>query len=152
MTRSGRRLLTFLAAAVLAGALRAAVEPAAPAPKDADDVYVYKGGRDPFLPLTGPGMGGLDVPRASGEEVDGFNPASLELKGILQTRTGRWAVLRHPGANTSFLVKDGRIEDSKRKAVTGFVGIVKEKSLVIIGPNNQVTELKLQKDPEERRP
>ena len=55
-------------------------------------------------------------------------------------------------AGNSFMVKDGKILDGKRKPVKGYVGIVKEKSLVMIGPNNQVTELKLKSGQEKTLP
>jgi hypothetical protein len=103
-------------------------------------VYEYKPSRDPFIPLTGQGAGSWSSAATTEEEA--FNPASLELKGILKTKSGRWAMLRGT-TGSSFLVIDGKIQDAKRKSVKGYVGIVKEKSLVIIGPNNQVTELKL---------
>ncbi|HRY30758.1 MAG TPA: hypothetical protein P5079_12070 [Elusimicrobiota bacterium] len=137
-------LAGFLFAAVGAGTARTE-EPATFSEKRAiADSYVYKGGRDPFLPLAGQGTA-WTAPTALSQEAEEFNVSSLELKGILTTRTGRWAVLKTTGGG-SYLVKDGKIQDSKRKPLKGYVGIVKEKSLVVIGPNNQVTELKLKKD------
>ena len=124
-------------------------EDAPVSPTETEAAYVYKAeSRDPFVPLTGTGM---TMVGGGAEEEGEFNPGSVELTGILKTKTGRWAVLRIP-AGGSYLVKDGKIQDSKRKAVKGYVGIVKEKSLVLIGPNNQVTELKLKKDQEESLP
>jgi hypothetical protein len=118
---------------------------AAPAPEaPVEPLYVYKGERfrDPLVPLTGGGAWDYSGLSASNEE---FDPASVELKGIIKTQTGRWALLRS-ATGGNFLVKNGKIYDSKRKAAKDFVGIVKEKELVIIGPNNTTTEFKLKKD------
>lgn len=109
-------------------------------PAAGEAAYVYKAGsRDPFIPLAGQGQFTSGIASAHGQGE--FSPSSLELTGILKTRTGRWAVLR--GAGGTYLVRDGKIQDSKSKPVKGYVGIVKEKSLVVIGPDNQLTELKL---------
>ncbi|MBI4395836.1 MAG: hypothetical protein HY548_01990 [Elusimicrobia bacterium] len=125
--------------------------PASEAAGTGEPGYVYKADkmRDPFIPLVGQGMAEF-VPASSSTEGD-FSPETVELKGMLKTKSGRWAVLRATGGAT-FLVKEGKILDSKRKAVVGYVGIVKEKSLVLIGPDNKVTELKLKKDMEPNTP
>jgi hypothetical protein len=149
-----RKRRALIAACLLAlaglGFAEEAAAPAAAAPKEPE--YVYKGGRDPFIPLIGQGVGvGAYAGGETGSEAGDFNASALELNGILKTRTGRWAVVRDP-SGASYLIKDGKIYDSKRKAVQGYVGIVKEKTLVVIGPNNQVTELALKKNEEEERP
>lgn len=112
-------------------------------------VYEYGGGRfrDPFVPLVGNPNVGIDSPRPSSEPLSPFNPAGAELKGILKTTTGRWAVIRTSDGVT-YLVQNGKVFDPKRKAVEGFQGIVKEKTVVILGPKNQEVEVRLKKDAE----
>jgi hypothetical protein len=113
-----------------------------------EPVYTYREQRrDPFRPLMGQGLSGFG--EEGNREPGIFDTASVELKGILKTKTGRWAILRTTAGEDSYLAQNGKIHDSKRKIVEGYVGIVKEKSLVIIGPNNQVTELMLEKKKEE---
>jgi hypothetical protein len=109
--------------------------------------YVYRGDRfrDPFIPLVGALSGGFDGPRLSLEPLGPFNPVGAELKGILKTTTGRWAVIRTVEGVT-YLIQNGKIFDPKRKAVDGFQGIVKEKTVVILGPKNQEVEVRLKKD------
>ncbi len=116
--------------------------PAAPA-------YVYRGDRfrDPFIPLIGAPSAGFDIPRPASEPLSPFNPIGAELKGILKTNTGRWAVIR-TAEGATYLVQNGKIFDPKRKAVDGFQGIVKEKTVVILGPKNQEVEVRLKKDAE----
>jgi hypothetical protein len=109
-----------------------------------EPAYVYHGDRlrDPFIPLTGAGRSVvMDSPAATGT----FNPTNVELKGILQTRTGRWAILRSSDGGT-FIVQNGKVHDSKRKPVEGYVAIVKEKAISLMGPNNQTVELSLKKE------
>jgi hypothetical protein len=122
----------------------------AAAAADEEPIYVYNASsRDPFVPLAG-GAASVDMsgPSTGEKETGSFSPSSLELKGILRTRTGRWAMLSGP-AGDRYVVENGKIHDSKKKPVEGYVGIIKEKALVLIGPNNQVTELKLKRDQQE---
>jgi hypothetical protein len=112
-------------------------------------VYEYGGDRfrDPFVPLVGNENVGFDTPRPSSEPISPFNPVGAELKGVLKTTTGRWAVIRTSDGVT-YLVQNGKVFDPKRKAVEGFQGIVKEKTVVILGPKNQEVEVRLKKDAE----
>lgn len=156
MTTSHTAKRRWAVCAIIVAALCAAVVPlraedpaAPPAPpaEPEEPIYHYSStSRDPFIPLTGAGLSEFSGVE---KEPGAFNPASVELKGILKTKTGRWAVLRGSGRADMYIVENGKIRDSKRKAVDGFVGIVKEKSLVLIDRNNQVTELKLKKDQEQ---
>jgi hypothetical protein len=131
-----------------AGPVAAAKAPAAPAEPPVEPEYVYSGtSRDPFIPLAG-GPAALAMP-ASEKEPGAFNPSGLDLKGLTRSRTGRWAVLVS-STGDEYIVENGKILDGKRKTVEGYVGIIKEKSLVLIGPNNQVTELKLKRDQEKK--
>jgi hypothetical protein len=121
--------------------------PAAPAEPPSEPEYVYSGtSRDPFIPLVGGPAANLTT---SEKEPGAFNPGGLELKGLTRSRTGRWAVLVSTTGD-QYIVENGKILDGKRKPVEGYVGIIKEKSLVLIGPNNQVTELKLKRDQDKK--
>ncbi len=152
--RSIRRRTTLLAAAALLAALaRAETTPSvstSTASAEEEPQYVYTAAaRDPFVPLAGASVTS-DTGFAPDKETGAFNPSNVELKGILRSRTGRWAVLM---GNTGdrYIVENGKIHDAKRKPVEGFVGIIKEKTLVLIGPNNQVTELKMKRDQDKEK-
>lgn len=112
-------------------------------------VYEYGGDRfrDPFVPLVGNTNGGFDTPRPPSDPTSPFNPVGAELKGVLKTTTGRWAIIRTSDGVT-YLVQNGKVFDPKRKVVEGFQGIVKEKTVVILGPKNQEVEVRLKKDAE----
>jgi len=153
MNRTFTAAVFFTAALSFAGMARAAIEPApavAVSTAAAVQDYVYRGDkfRDPFIPLAGAGM--MDIPTRYIYQEGEFDPTTIELKGILRTKTGRMALLR-TNSGGIYIVKDGKILDYKRKAVAGYVGIVKEKSLVMIGPNNAVTELRWKSDEEKEK-
>lgn len=139
-----------LAAALLLGAVPLRAEdPPAPAAEE-EPLYIYNGSsRDPLIPLLGAPQMGLGAAQPD-REPGAFNPSSMELKGILRTRTGRWAMMTGT-AGERYVVENGKIHDGKKKPVEGYVGIIKEKTVVLIGPNNQVTELKLKRDQEESK-
>lgn len=108
--------------------------------------YVYKGDRlrDPFVPL----MGGVNAVAAPVQtELGSFNPAGAELKGVLKTPTGRWAILRTADGGV-YIVQNGKVYDPKRRVVEGYQGIVKERTLILLGPKNEEVELRLKKDEE----
>lgn len=113
-----------------------------------EPAYVYKGDRtrDPFIPLTGQGAVTADMSVVKAD-LGPFNPAGAELKGILKTPTGRWALLRTTDGMT-YTVQNGRVYDPKRKPIQGYQGIVKEKSVVILAPGNQEFELRTKRDEE----
>lgn len=113
-----------------------------------EPAYVYKGDRmrDPFIPLTGQGAAAMESAVAK-VDLGPFNPAGAELKGILKTPTGRWALIRTTDGLT-YMVQNGRVYDPKRKLISGFQGIVKEKTVVILAPGNQEFELRTKKDEE----
>lgn len=109
--------------------------------------YVYKGDRlrDPFVPLIG--GGGTAVAAPLQIELGAFNPAGAELKGVLKTPTGRWAILRTIDGGV-YIVQNGKVYDPKRRVVDGYQGIVKERTLILLGPKNEEVELRLKKDEE----
>ncbi len=121
-------------------------EPVAVSTPAVAPVYVFKGDRfrDPFIPLVGASLG-YEGPRASAEPISPFNPSNVELKGIIKTTSGRWAVMR-TSEGVTYLIQNGKIYDPKRKPVEGFQCVVKEKSVVVMGPGKQESELLLKKE------
>jgi hypothetical protein len=109
--------------------------------------YVYKGDRlrDPFIPLVG--SGGAAVSAVVQAELGAFNPAGAELKGILKSPTGRWAILRTTDGGV-YIVQNGKVHDPKRRVVDGYQGVIKERTLILLGPKNEEVELRLKKDEE----
>lgn len=98
--------------------------------------YTYYGDRyrDPFIPLNGDtrsDLQALDRPPQI---------ASLTLKGIVQDAKGRMALLTS-GVN-SYILKGGRLYDERNKLVKKIAGVIKTDSVVIIGADRTVRELK----------
>ncbi|HMX43262.1 MAG TPA: hypothetical protein PKB12_06065 [Elusimicrobiota bacterium] len=145
-----RRLILFgvLAAALFPPRARAEDVSVSSSTTPTEPAYVYKGDRmrDPFIPLNGQGGATMDSAIAK-VDLGPFNPAGAELKGILKTPTGRWALIRTTDGLT-YMVQNGRVYDPKRKLISGFQGIVKEKTVVILAPGNQEFELRTKKDEE----
>jgi hypothetical protein len=98
--------------------------------------YTYYGDhyRDPFIPLNG------DI-RGDQEALDRTPQVSaLMLKGIVQDAKGRMALLTS-GVN-SYILRGGRLYDSRNKMVKKIAGVIKTDSVVIIGADRTVRELK----------
>jgi hypothetical protein len=109
-----------------------ATAPSAPSYKN----YTYYGDRyrDPFIPLNG------DI-RTDQNALDRPPPlSSLALKGIVQDAKGRMALLTS-GVN-SYILRGGRLYDSRNKMVKKIAGVIKTDSVVIIGSDKTVRELK----------
>jgi hypothetical protein len=98
--------------------------------------YTYFGDRyrDPFISLLG------DI--RSEQSVLDRPPqvASLVLKGIVQDAKGRMALLTS-GVN-SYILKGGRLYDGRNRMVKKVAGVIKTESVVIIGADRTVRELK----------
>jgi len=106
------------------------------APVSAYKEYTYFGDRyrDPFIALNG------DL-RTDQETLDRPPPiASLMLKGIVQDAKGRMALLSS-GAN-SYILRGGRLYDGRNKMAKKIAGVIKTDSVVIIGADRTVRELK----------
>lgn len=134
----GTRLSAAPAAvAPVAPAKTPASPAAAAAPKPFYKTYVYYGDRyrDPFIPLTGEFRSdqGMDRPPAI---------ASLVLKGIVQDARGRMALLTS-GVN-SYILKGGRLYDGRNRMVKKIAGVIKTESVVMIGADRTVREIKSQ--------
>jgi len=98
--------------------------------------YTYYGDhyRDPFIPLNGDirsDLQALDRPPQL---------ASLVLKGIVQDAKGRMALLTS-GVN-SYILKGGRLYDGRNRMVKKIAGVIKTDSVVLIGADRTVRELK----------
>ena len=98
--------------------------------------YTYFGDRfrDPFVPLNGDlrmDQSALDRPP---------QVASLILKGIVQDSKGRMALLTS-GVN-SYILKGGRLYDGRNRMVKKIAGVIKTDSVVIIGADRTVREIK----------
>jgi hypothetical protein len=107
--------------------------PMTPAP--AYQLYTYYGDRyrDPFIPLTGEYREqGTDRPPQI---------ASLILKGIVQDEKGRIALLT--SGVSSYILRGGRLYDGRNHLMKGISGIIKTNSVVLMGSDRTVKELKV---------
>jgi hypothetical protein len=98
--------------------------------------YAYNGDRyrDPFVSLASDiraDQSVLDRPPQVG---------SLTLKGIVQDAKGRMALLT-TGVN-SYILRGGRLYNNRNKMVKKIAGVIKTDSVVIIGADRTVRELK----------
>ncbi|MCS7184920.1 MAG: hypothetical protein NZ870_03210 [bacterium] len=96
--------------------------------KPAYESYTYKGSKypDPFMPTT------VGAGYILGEYT--FEPNTAQLVGIIKSKDGDIAVLSI-GGGVSFLLKNGRLYDPKRKEVKGYIGLIQGKSVKIIDQN-----------------
>ena len=100
--------------------------------------YTYQADRyrDPFVPLVG---------AESKADTNDHAPqiTSLTLKGIVQDAGGRMAVLT--SGVSSYILKGGRLYDPHNKVVRGISGVVKSNSVMLIGSDRTVKELRIVK-------
>lgn len=97
--------------------------------------YSYYGDRyrDPFIPLNGEFRTDQNTDRPP-------QVATLTLKGIVQDARGRMALLTS-GAS-SYILRGGRLYDGRNKMVKKIAGVIKTESVVIIGADRTVREIK----------
>ena len=107
-----------------------ATPPAAPPPSYLS--YVYEGDRyrDPFISLNGDhGTDNEHAPQIG----------SLILKGIVKDKTSRVALLTS-GAS-SYILRGGRLYDSRNRPLKGMTGVIKAESVIIVGSDRTVREI-----------
>jgi hypothetical protein len=105
----------------------------APAPKYMSYTYYGERYRDPFIPLIGEAR--VDTSQDRPPQI-----ASLLLKGIVQDAQGRMALLTS-GAS-SFILRGGRLYDGRNRMVKKISGVIKADSVVLIGSDRTVREIK----------
>ena len=143
-------LLTLLAASGPAAAAEPAAAPVAvstQAPVTVDQAYKPRNARDPLLPATvygdQKGTGKLGAGAAAEVQKGTFTIYGLTLTGILEDSRGRQALLRDSATGALYLLKAGRLIDSKKKTVPGISGIVKGKQVILMTEDKKVHQLNL---------
>lgn len=90
--------------------------------------------RDPFIPLVGEIQSDQMADRAP-------QIGSLLLKGIVQDTKGRMALLN--SGVSSYILRAGRLYNSRNRLVKGVSGVIKADSVLIIGADRTVRELRV---------
>jgi hypothetical protein len=122
------------AAVPAAAASPAAAEPAKVRP--AYERYTYYGDRyrDPFISLTGAILTqGADRPPQI---------SALTLKGVMHDARGRIALLT--SGVSSYILRGGRLYDGRNHLMKGISGVIKTNSVVLMGSDRTIKELKVE--------
>ncbi|MFA5974749.1 MAG: hypothetical protein WC859_01110 [Elusimicrobiota bacterium] len=111
------------------------VTPRPSAPKPFYLNYQFYGDRyrDPFIPLTGDSRNDQIIDRPP-------QIASLVLRGIVQDSRGRMALLSS-GAS-SYILRGGRLYNSRNRPIKNISGVIKTDSVVITGADRAVREIR----------
>ncbi len=120
------------------------------APVTVEQAYRPVNGRDPLVPATVYGdqkaPGRASAPRpAAGVAVSSFSVYGLTLTGILEDSRGRQALLRD-ASGAVYMLKAGKLIDSKKKTVPGVSGVVKGKQVVLMTEDKKVCHLNLREN------
>ena len=103
--------------------------------------------RDPLLPATafGDSKGGAKAAKAGqpAVKVSSFTIYGLTLTGIMEDSRGRQALLRDTNTGALYLLKAGRLTDSKKKTVPGVSGVIKGKQVILMTDDKKVNQLNL---------
>ncbi|MBI5200110.1 MAG: hypothetical protein HY925_00870 [Elusimicrobia bacterium] len=109
-----------------------------------EEIYTGAALRDPFIAVAGAAKASAIAALAPGETPipagtvpsEDFSIHSLELKGVMEDKTGGFAILVDPKFGASFVLRRGKLFDVRNKLVPGVTGMVKakQKSVMLIGP------------------
>jgi hypothetical protein len=146
------RSLIVLALTLLPGLAAAQVAVSTAAPLTVEQAYRPVNPRDPLVAATvfgdlkGPGRSQpKEQVAVSTQAGGGFSVFNLSLTGILEDSSGRQALLHDAATGAIYMLKGGRLIDSKKKAVPGVSGVVKGKQVVLMTEDKKVHQLNLQK-------
>lgn len=114
-------------------------------PPSIDEIYGGTKLRDPFVRLGGAGVSAPAAAPTKEYDPDDFTIHALELKGILRDKAGPMALIFDPGSNMSFILRGGKLYDSKKKAVPGITGSIKieQKTVTLMTADKDVQILRL---------
>jgi hypothetical protein len=140
---------------IFAAALAASAAPAAAqvavstaVPLTVEQVYKPVNPRDPLVPATvfgdqkGPGKQQAKSGPA-GTVKSSFTVYGLALTGIMEDSRGRQALLRDQATGQLYVLKGGRLLDSKKKPVAGISGVIKGKQVILMTEDKKVRQLNL---------
>jgi len=72
-----------------------------------------------------------------------FSVYGLSLTGIMEDSAGRQALLRDTATGALYTLKAGKLRDSKKKAVPGITGVVKNRQVILMTEDKKVHQLGL---------
>ena len=128
--------------------VKASTAPAAPS---ISSIYTVERLRDPFVPG---GMGGGGGSKDKPFTPQDFNIHNLTLKGIMKDGAENYALLYDTEFGLSFILRKGRIFDTKNKPIPNVKGtiVAKEKTVRLQAAEGDVQVLRLgQTDEEEEK-
>lgn len=110
-------------------------------------IYTAERLRDPFQP----GGTGASAAAEKSFTIDDFNVHNLVLRGTMKDGASDYALLSDREFGVAFILRNGKLYDSKRKAVQGVTGRIhlKEKTVELTGPDGDVQVLRLGEEEEE---
>ena len=109
-------------AARAAGAFEAAISTATP--PSPLTIYTAESLRDPFLPFSSAGAGaGAGVSKPF--NLEDFNIHNLTLRGTMKDSAADYALFSDSSLGTTFILRRGKLYDSKNKIVPGVTGKLK---------------------------
>ena len=109
--------------------------------------YSYQGtkNRDPFMALVGRGSNMAISEVSDSDEFPGSVLTTLTLRGLVTDSNQKCALVSDTGG-ANYAVKGGKVYDYRGRVLKGIVGIVKEKSVILITSDKTIKELKLTRD------
>lgn len=89
-------------------------------------LYVYQGhrSRDPFIPLTGT----LATSRKGSEKLTARSLRAFSVKGIIEDKKGKIALLSAPGGR-NYMLKEGKLIDPEGKIVPEITGMIEKNKI-----------------------
>ncbi len=143
----------ILTALLACGAAPAAAQVAVSTPPvTVDEAYHPANGRDPMVAsaiygdLTGRGS----LPVKGGKQgavvaESTFSVYALELVGVMEDSGGRQALLKDAAGNV-YILRGGRLIDSRKKAVRGVSGVIKGKQVTLMTEDKKVCHLNMREN------
>ncbi len=105
--------------------------------------------RDPFSVSTVYGDETKNLkPKTSSTNVtdvqkSSFSIYNLTLTGVMEDRKGKQALLTDEQTGSVYILKSGKLFDSKKKEVKGVAGVVRGKQVILMTEDKKVLPLKL---------
>jgi len=110
-----------------------------------EQVYRPLNMRDPLMVSTS--FGNEHAPKAAGVVPDvsksTFSVYNLSLTGIMEDSRSKEALLADKTTGLIYILKGGKLLDSKKKQVPGVTGVIKGKQVILLTEDKKVHQLNL---------
>lgn len=128
---------------ILLAAAPAAAQEASTQAVTVEQLYRPASTRDPLIPSTVYGDSKAQKAATAETAKSSFSVHALSLSGVMEDSRGKQALLKDAAAGAVYVLRAGRLYDSRKKMVPGVTGVIRGKQVILMTDDKKMIPLAL---------